>query len=98
MKDCETDPRQGALRNTGTCESLCTGAGLLDPTAELSRMLWFEVTFMVEAESSEAHADFNEDEIAVALPGTTAYLAAVEERSTVADSVSATWRRLRRSG
>jgi hypothetical protein len=60
--------------------------------------MWFEVTFMVEAESAESfHAEFDEDKIGAALPGKVAYLATIEERQTVADSIRATWRRLRQS-
>jgi hypothetical protein len=60
-------------------------------------MAWFEVTFMIEAEDSATfHREFDEERIAAALPGTLAYLATIEEKPTVAESVRATWRRLRR--
>jgi hypothetical protein len=42
---------------------------------------WFEVTFMVEAESAEEFdAAFDEDKIAKAMPGRAVYLAVVVEK------------------
>ncbi len=52
---------------------------------------------MVDAEDAATfHADFDEDKIGEALPGTLAYLVSIDERPTIPESVKAKWRELRR--
>jgi hypothetical protein len=58
-------------------------------------MPWFEVTFVVKAESIEAfHAEFDEGKVTAALPGY-AHLVWIEEKPTVVGSIRSKLRRLR---
>ena len=64
---------------------------------EPSGVRWFQLTFMVQAESLEAlNAEFDEEKICDALPGgPVCYLVSIEQQPTIAESLRATWRRLR---